>query len=358
MNLLSEIKDRANLLNLDSEFIDVDKCYYIKNGLLVFYVDNYIRATNKLKVTIEEDIDVVCIDFYSDVYDSDKAYTFIFPSTCVGVCKSIEDYKKNAVHTIGYKDSYGYHSLIDKFKKSTFDFRKCTKLYEVTRFFEHCEIKSILFSDSVLKFDSSAFAQSHIQTLIAPGVCEVGSNCFSKAYVEKLKLGKIKSFTHRSFEFSYFCTCDELIFSNIESVGKNSISRVKSVYMGYNYQRYNAQMRQILQRLSDIMDAYCVNLDTILSEFTQEIDKIIVNARKNLEPLYSIEALLYRYIHSGDDKKLDLVYDMVDRISFFYSDKELTCKFYLYNDLSDVDVHNREYKFLMLKNNIEVYLEI
>ena len=364
--LLQNIKDRALALGLSDKYLDEDNYFYMNGDMLEFHIDHYVAKTDEERIKIPEGIDVVFMNLEDTAYVDGKAYKFVFPSSCIAV------YGKDFDCVKGRITLFLNNTKITTFKNSTFDFRKCDKLQTITYGFLAVDVKRILFSDKMTQFGHLAFAYSCIDEVYAAGVHKLGEKCFQSAKIKKLKIGTIDEFEERSLLFSDFAKAQkEVVFKDITHVSVRAIQCIKSVYMGYNYKRFNTDLQTKLYAIADKLQGDIRVVD-VFEEYAEYTESLLKSVRSNLEPLYTIENKLYEYKSEVDNKRGELLKEqLLDRVRQFYSfetlDKDRSLytvnnkekyKFYLFKDEDDVDVHTRKYECLCNDWILEVYAEL
>lgn len=354
------IKDRALMLGIDREFIDDNDYFSVQDGLLVFHLNNYVKKTKEITINIPEGVDVVYLDLQSNVYEDKARYKFVFPSSCIGVYGGQATWDKNVINIV-YSDVYGRSS---KFENSTFDFRKCkglTKVYNSS--FMHMSINKLLFAKEMTEFKDSVFSRSMINRLEAPGVVKLGRSCFSSTIVKQLKLGdSLCYFDDGSLSFNALgYSKKEAVFGDISHVGEKAIEGIDSVYMEYDYRRGITELREELLYLVNRMETQNVTVANIISEIIQFKNLNLNYDLKGLGILNSIENKIYQY-HINSEKvqresSKSMILSLVRKFYRFSGLESFKYKFYLYKKGGDLDVHDRNYTYLIGDEQLDIYLE-
>ena len=350
---IGEMVERAMLLDLNNQYIDVDKVLYISEGKPCVYLDNLVKISDEgtRRFVIPEGIVEVYIDVYSDYYKRGIPYEFIFPAsaTFIGV-KSRSDYE----NSIQLSQQCG-KNMRDKFMLSTFDFRKCNKITRVYGMMTHMHVNKVLLNESVTTLASASFYETTIREVSAPGVKVVENNVFKDACITKLNIGrKCKYIGHGAFALRWTST-DELIFDCVTKINRSSFNGVSKLYFGDIRGSMNQSLKTELLKLAEDCDT--LSMAAVLEAMTKLSSKYLVEQDSTLS-LFDIQSKMSVYqatsIEANECKK-----DCVSVLRDLFVNYTADCKVYLFNTDSNLDVHSRRYKLILRDNssNVELYVE-
>lgn len=186
MQDITEVIERAMLLNMTNCYLDEDKCIYLRGSDVEFKLDRYIELLDENMNIIEIPEGITHVKILGSNLYKGTGYVFKFPSTLLSVYTLHNPSLKNAINM---SLCYCYANFLDCLRNSTLDFSNCNKIIRISRnSFASYSIKELLFSASVQEIGSHAFDSSDIRILSLPIVKKLGSDAFVHANVKHLKV--------------------------------------------------------------------------------------------------------------------------------------------------------------------------
>lgn len=360
---LSDVKDRAMALNLESGFIDEDKCLSYDNGDLIFHLNTFVvKNPDVLKIEIPEGIDGVFAWAGDTVYKDYAHYEFIFPSTCRYVYKDII-----AEGRITLDSGYFYlaSERNETFKNSIFDFRKCRKLNSLHDSFNSIEVKEVLFADE-LACCYKSFTNFKAERLYAPGLGSVRTDSFRQSIIKDLTLGEQSRFEVTGFTFGDSVVHKELVFRDIECANKRAFKNVKDVYIEYKLDRGLSQLHDFLvKQINDIKEDKTDMLSLLFS--VGSLNSVIKEHTGDYEILCNIEHAIFKIKQWVTDEENRDDWESWEHLcgeliryskQLYVKDEEGGRNVYYFKSDSHIDVHKRKYERIGVKNDLTVYLEL
>lgn len=345
---VEKIVDRANLLGLDDEQLDADGVLYIKSGKLELCLDNLVRISDdEYKFVIPEGIEKIYIDLNSDAYKNKVPYEFIFPASATYIGVRSKNRNQNCV----YLSDNDFVSR-DRFRLSTFDFRKCNKINIILGHFSDLSINKVLFNKSVRATTGGVFYNCNIWELSMPGMVRVGNNVFLNSKIHKLDIGRgCQVLSEGAFCFDW--VCDELIFDRVVGCENHVFKNVRNVYIGLDIHTIGSQLQADLLGLAERCNTdYFGDVLKLMGSKVEEY-KAKLNIGGELYKLYKYLQLCIKRENGFDEFGDALSYCL--RSLFVES---IEAKLYLFDTAKTSDIHKRDYKLVYNYKELDIKLYV